>query len=80
MSCAHFFLNLLSRFASKFLLTPSVLDISGRMWLVSEAERHRRISERLVLKGAMVPRRWGSEALKVGIKQVDEGQISTVKR
>ena len=28
MSCAHFLLNLVSRFAGKFLLTLSILDIS----------------------------------------------------
>ena len=34
----------------------------------------------IVLKETVVPRPCGSEALKFGVKQVDEGQISTVKR
>ena len=36
--------------------------------------------ERLVFKETEVLRRWGGEALRFGINQVDEGQISTVKR
>ena len=36
--------------------------------------------ERLVSKESALPRLWGSEALKIGIKQADQGKISTLKR
>ena len=36
--------------------------------------------ERLLSKGTVVPCLWGSETLEFGIKQVDKGKISAVKR
>jgi len=36
--------------------------------------------ERLVSKETALPRLCGSEALKIGIKQADQGKISTLKR
>ena len=34
----------------------------------------------VVLKEIVVPRPWRSQILKFGMKQVDKGEISTVKR
>ena len=41
---------------------------------------HTESDERLVSKEISVSRRWETETPKFGIKRVDEGQISTVKR
>ena len=35
---------------------------------------------RLVSKETVVLCQWGSETIQFGVKQVDEGQISTMKR
>ena len=37
------------------------------------------MDERLVSTETVMPRRWGSKTLKLGIKQIDKGQISTEK-
>ena len=36
--------------------------------------------ERLVSEETALPRLWGNEALKIGIKEADQGKISTLKR
>lgn len=38
------------------------------------------MDERLVSTETVVSCRWGNETVKLGMKQIDKGQISTVKR
>ena len=38
------------------------------------------MDERLVSTETVVPCRWGNKTVKLGMKQIDKGQISTVKR
>ena len=52
---------------------------SGRRVDEQEDSTHE-LNERLVSEETVIPRRCGSETLKFAIKQVDKGQIFTVKR